>query len=66
MWTNLLSNAFKYSSKAERPQVVLSARQEGDETVFCVGDNGRGFDPGQSARLFGAFQRLHPAQAGGG
>lgn len=61
VWTNLLSNAFKYSSKAERPQVVLSARQEGDETVFCVGDNGRGFDPGQSARLFGAFQRLHPA-----
>ncbi|URI11529.1 ATP-binding protein [Aquincola tertiaricarbonis] len=61
VWTNLLSNAFKYSSKAERPQVVLSAREEGDETVFCVGDNGRGFDPGQSARLFGVFQRLHAA-----
>lgn len=63
VWSNLLSNAFKYSSKGARPQVVVSAREEGGETVFCVSDNGCGFDPGQSARLFGVFQRLHPASA---
>ena len=61
VWSNLLSNAFKYSSKSAAPQVVVSARQEGPETVFCVSDNGRGFDPGQAARLVGVFQRLHPA-----
>lgn len=59
--TNLLSNAFKYSSKSMAPKVVVSARVEGDETVFCISDNGRGFDPAQAPRLFGVFQRLHPA-----
>ena len=61
VWTNLLSNAFKYSSKSMAPKVVVSARVEGDETVFCISDNGRGFDPAQAPRLFGVFQRLHPA-----
>lgn len=55
---NLLSNAAKY--RGESPLVVsISARQSGTEWVFCVADNGRGFDQQYADRIFGMFQRLH-------
>jgi light-regulated signal transduction histidine kinase (bacteriophytochrome) len=56
---NLLSNAIKYSSKKERPVIVIWCEQAKDSVTFCVKDNGSGFDMKQSHRLFGAFQRLH-------
>lgn len=59
VWTNLLSNAFKFSSKVERPRVEVSARTVDGEIEFCVADNGAGFDPEHASRLFGVFQRLH-------
>jgi signal transduction histidine kinase len=62
VWTNLVSNAFKYSSKVPQPRVAISAQPAGDEQVFTVADNGAGFDAAQAGRLFGAFQRLHRAQ----
>lgn len=61
VWVNLLSNAFKYSAKVAAPRVEVLAREDAAETVFSVCDNGAGFDPGQAARLFGVFQRLHDA-----
>ncbi len=32
------------------------------ETIITVADNGVGFEPAYSARLFGLFQRLHRQQ----
>ena len=57
---NLLDNAWKYTSK--RPDACIEV---GTETVtdapFClvVRDNGAGFDPAYSDKLFQPFQRLH-------
>lgn len=59
VWTNLISNAFKFSSKRGKPEIVISAIAEGGEHVFSVRDNGAGFDPRYRAKLFGVFQRLH-------
>lgn len=59
VWTNLISNAFKFSSKRGKPEIVISAIAEGGEHVFSVRDNGAGFDPRYQAKLFGVFQRLH-------
>lgn len=58
---NLLGNAWKYSGKKPETVVRVGARLEGNEVVYFVEDRGVGFDPADAPRLFGAFQRLHPA-----
>lgn len=56
---NLISNAVKYSSKKEHPEIIISSELENNEVVFCVKDNGVGFDMQFAHKLFGVFQRLH-------
>ncbi len=56
---NLVSNAIKYSSKRDKPVIKISCVQEGEEILFCVRDNGVGFDMKYVNKLFGVFQRLH-------
>lgn len=59
VWTNLISNGIKYSSKKEKPRVDIRCRKEGGEFVFSVQDNGAGFSMDYAHKLFGVFQRLH-------
>lgn len=59
VWVNLLSNAVKFSSKSERPEIVVSASRSDGEMEYCVRDNGAGFDMQYADKLFGVFQRLH-------
>lgn len=61
VWSNLLSNAFKFSAKVPRPRIEVSSSTNEHEVVFRVADNGVGFDAQQCARLFGVFQRFHSA-----
>lgn len=56
---NLLSNAIKYSAGKEHPVIEISGVVREDSAVYSVRDNGAGFDPKQSEKLFGIFQRLH-------
>ena len=56
---NLLRNAWKYSSRNELTHIEFGCRQEADEIIFFVRDNGAGFDPAFADRLFQPFQRLH-------
>lgn len=56
---NLLHNAWKYTSATEQPLIRVFAREAGHETVFCVSDNGAGFDMARADKLFQPFQRLH-------
>lgn len=59
--TNLLSNAWKFTSHQDNPFIeVFTERQDG-ETVHAVRDNGAGFNMDYADKLFGAFQRLHDA-----
>jgi signal transduction histidine kinase len=59
VWLNLISNAMKYSSRKEQPQIAIGAMQESAGTVYFVRDNGAGFDMRYSDKLFKVFQRLH-------
>jgi signal transduction histidine kinase len=59
VFVNLLSNAFKYTRRAQRPEIEVHLDMRGDERVFSVRDNGPGFDMARAGRLFDAFQRLH-------
>ncbi len=53
---NLVSNAIKYSPIGGR--IEISARQDGDDVLIHVSDNGPGLSPEDMSRLFGRFQRL--------
>ena len=59
---NLLRNAWKFTAEREEAVIELSAAQQGGETVYCVRDNGAGFDMAYADKLFQPFQRLHDAK----
>jgi signal transduction histidine kinase len=59
VWVNLLSNAVKYSAKRAQPVIRVTGYAEGAEQIYCVKDNGAGFDMRYYDRLFGVFQRMH-------
>jgi PAS domain S-box-containing protein len=59
---NLLGNAWKFTSKAENPRISFKRITENNgNSVYCISDNGAGFDMKYADKLFGAFQRLHSA-----
>jgi len=59
VWTNLIGNAIKYSSKQANPVIEIGFQRENPVPVYFVRDNGVGFDMQHAHKLFGVFQRLH-------
>lgn len=60
VWTNLLSNALKYSAPLGKDARIEVRSEVADGWArYIVRDNGVGFDPQYADRLFGVFQRLH-------
>ncbi|HSI13433.1 MAG TPA: ATP-binding protein [Chthoniobacter sp.] len=58
LFQNLIGNAVKFR-RAEAPEIWISAERKEDDWLFLVRDNGVGFEPEFSERIFGLFQRLH-------
>jgi PAS domain S-box-containing protein len=56
---NLLGNAWKFTGKREQAEIEFGARNDNEETIYFIRDNGAGFDMAYADKLFGAFQRLH-------
>lgn len=56
---NLLSNAWKFTSKQENAEIEFGQKNHVKERTFYVRDNGVGFDMAYADKLFGVFQRLH-------
>ena len=59
VWSNLVSNAIKYSGKHENQYIEINSSQKGNYIVYSIKDNGVGFDMQYAHKLFGVFQRLH-------
>ena len=58
---NLLSNAIKFTRTREFAEIEVSGWSAEAENVYCVRDNGVGFEMAYVEKLFGVFQRLHAA-----
>ncbi|THF67594.1 PAS domain S-box protein [Pseudothauera nasutitermitis] len=56
---NLLRNAWKFSAHEPHACIGLSAERDRERRIFCVSDNGAGFDMAFAANLFRPFHRLH-------
>jgi signal transduction histidine kinase len=59
VFQNLLSNALKYCREDVRPKIEIWTESRPGKTVIGVRDNGIGFSPAHSERIFGLFKRLH-------
>jgi two-component system sensor kinase len=57
--TNLLSNAIKFTKKNKAALISVGGTVNASDTVYCVRDNGAGFDMKCYGKLFGVFNRLH-------
>src|SRR5918999_2622650 len=56
---NLLDNALKFTCNRATAVIEVGCTTDEVEHIVCVRDNGVGFDPAYSNKLFGVFQRLH-------
>lgn len=56
---NLISNAIKYSSKKDAPEIEITSAIKDDFVEFSIKDNGAGFDMKYVHKIFGIFERLH-------
>lgn len=57
--TNLIENAWKYTGKADKPEIRIYAGSLRGVSGICVSDNGAGFDMRHADTLFEPFRRLH-------
>ncbi len=56
---NLISNAVKFHREGVAPEVSVGARVVNGSVELTVADNGIGFDPRYSLRIFRVFERLN-------
>ena len=59
VFSNLLSNALKFTRAVQHPVIQVGAQPNGTGVTIFVRDNGVGFDSRYADKLFGVFQRLH-------
>jgi len=62
VFANLVGNALKFTRDRERASVEISGELQGGECVYCIRDNGVGFDMRHADQLFRIFQRLQGAE----
>lgn len=58
---NLLSNAYKFTSKLPSATIEFGEAQNRGVSAFFVSDDGAGFDSVYASKLFAPFQRFHVA-----
>ncbi|HZE89170.1 MAG TPA: ATP-binding protein [Verrucomicrobiae bacterium] len=61
MLDNLVGNAVKFTRRRPLARIEIGSTRRDGVPAFVVRDNGAGFDMSYASKLFGPFQRLHPA-----
>lgn len=62
MLTNLIANAWKFTSKTDAPHIEIGQKNSGSMATLYIRDNGAGFNMAYEQKLFKPFQRLHGAE----
>ncbi|MCX6268638.1 MAG: PAS domain S-box protein [Bacteroidetes bacterium] len=62
VWTNLISNAIKYTGKKPEATIEIGSKESNTGTTFHIRDNGAGFNMKYAEKLFRVFQRLHKSR----
>lgn len=62
VFTNFLSNAIKFTLPRNPAIIEVGSVYRDKQIIYCVKDNGVGFDMKYADKLFGVFQRLHSIQ----
>jgi signal transduction histidine kinase len=62
VFVNLLSNALKFTRHRDKALVRVEGTRQAGGSLYCVQDNGAGFDVRHADRLFRIFHRLHRAE----
>ncbi|PYS94341.1 MAG: two-component system sensor histidine kinase/response regulator [Acidobacteria bacterium] len=58
---NLLQNAWKFTRKKTEATIEFNTSRTDEGSVYCLRDNGAGFDMAYVDKLFSPFRRLHAA-----
>ena len=66
VFSNLISNAIKYTRSRPQPRIEIGCDQGESEVIYYVRDNGIGFDMKYADKLTQVFQKLHPGYEGSG
>jgi signal transduction histidine kinase len=59
VFVNLLANALKFTRQRAAARIEVGCHDAGGEHIWCVKDNGIGFDMQHAGKLFEMFERLH-------
>ncbi|HEY5730235.1 MAG TPA: ATP-binding protein, partial [Anaerolineales bacterium] len=66
VFENLIDNAIKYMDDQTDPVVEIGTRKDSNQFIFYVKDNGLGVEEQYRNKIFGMFEKLHPAIEGTG
>ena len=59
VFENLIGNALKFTSTRDVAKITIGRTIAKTKVELFIKDNGVGFDPKYTKKLFGVFQRLH-------
>jgi len=62
VFTNLISNAVKYSAESAAPEVFIEGAVEGEEIVYKIQDNGIGIEVDHHEKVYELFKRMSNAK----
>ena len=63
---NLVDNAAKFMGKQPQPRIEIGVREQEEERVFFVRDNGIGIAADYHQKVFGLFDKLDARSEGSG
>lgn len=63
---NLVDNAAKFMGEQPRPRIEIGVKQENQQNVFFVKDNGIGIEKAYHEKIFELFNKLNPNAIGTG